>query len=153
MSGAYLQLPHMPSWFTQKIYLFLYHYCFQMRDWMTTHAKSFVQSSRWIESVLNFFMYVTLICWPSFPYIQKFSAFSKDVVPVYVVILSWILVMRHVYIFVLPAFTSKPFSIVSNTVYMFFLRYIATSWIMTISILSNRNYDQNFLTKISFKLP
>lgn len=89
---------HMPSRFTHKIYLSLYHYHFLMRDRMTTHAKSLAQSSRWTETVLNFFTYVILMCWASFPYIQNFPH-SKDVLPAYLVILPWILVMRHEYIF------------------------------------------------------
>lgn len=60
-----------------KNLLSLYHYRFQMRYRMTTHAKSLVQSIRWIEYVLNFFIYVTLMCWASFPYIQNFLHFQR----------------------------------------------------------------------------
>jgi hypothetical protein len=69
-------LPYAFIVHTKDLFSF-YHYHFQMRDQMTTHAKSLVQSSRWIESILNFFMYVTLMCWASFPYIQNFLHFQR----------------------------------------------------------------------------
>ena len=113
-------------------------------DRMTTHAKSLVQSSCWIESVLNFFKYVILMCWSSFPYIQNFPHSTC-------LCCNFILDSCHetwIYVLFCLNLLLNPSQECLVQFTCFYLRFTAIPWIMTISIMSNRNYDQNFLKKM-----